>query len=93
MRKGLAILAICLAVLAVTVLIFVLGYQFSISTSYGLWWLNIIGSLTGIKSTLGQWIVATVFDGVAGVLIFVIVYKGHYGKEKQEEGDKIYEQT
>lgn len=75
MCKTLKILAICLAVVAVIALMFMLGYQFSISTSYGLWWLNKIGSVTGINNPFWQWIVAFILDEIVCMIVVIGIFK------------------
>ena len=74
MRRGLTILAICSAVVAVIALVFIFGYQLSISTSIGLWWLNKIGSVTGINNPFWQWIVAFTLDEIVCVIIFAAIW-------------------
>lgn len=39
------------------------------------WWFKIIGSITGIESTIARWIIAGVLDLIVTIIIITISFK------------------
>lgn len=79
MKKKIKI--ITLSIIIVAIIFFLL----IITCKYSSWWLNIIGSITGIKNKFGQWSVATLLDVVLTIgIIRLVVFIGDYLTQKRK---------
>lgn len=40
-----------------------------------MWWLKIIGTITGVESTIARWVIAGVIDLIVAIIIVTISFK------------------